>query len=92
MFAIVEISATQHQVEPGQKIKVAKLEEEVGKALKFDKVLLFNDDKGKVTPMEIEFTDIEEEDKTKIVIKEIEYDIELSSSFFSIRTLKKPTL
>jgi len=42
--------------------------------------------------MEIEFTDMEEEDKTKIVMKEIEYDIELSSSFFSIRTLSKPTL
>ena len=50
------------------------------------------DDKGKITPMEIVFTDVEENQKTKIVIKEIEYDIELSSSFFSIRTLKKPTL
>jgi outer membrane lipoprotein-sorting protein len=50
------------------------------------------DDKGKITPMEIVFTDIEENQKTKIVMKEIEYDIELSSSFFSIRTLSKPTL
>ena len=50
------------------------------------------DDKNKITPMEIEFIDINEGNKTKIVIKEIEYDIELSSSFFSIRTLSKPTL
>ena len=42
--------------------------------------------------MEIEFTDIENGDKTKIVRKEIEYNIELSSDFFSIRTLSKPTL
>ena len=50
------------------------------------------DDQGKITPMEIEFTDIVENHKTKIVIKEIEYNIELSSDFFSIRTLSKPTL
>ena len=45
------------------------------------------DDQGKITPMEIEFTDIVQNHKTKIVIKEIEYNIELSSDFFSIRTL-----
>ncbi|MCJ7789326.1 MAG: outer membrane lipoprotein-sorting protein [Candidatus Atribacteria bacterium] len=50
------------------------------------------DDQEKITPMEIEFTDIVENQKTKIVIKEIEYNIELSSDFFSIRTLSKPTL
>jgi uncharacterized protein YihD (DUF1040 family) len=63
---------------------------ELTKTLTINKIKI--DDKDKVTPMEIEFTDMEEEDKTKIVMKEIEYDIELSSSFFSIRTLKKPTL
>ena len=42
--------------------------------------------------MEIEFTDIAENPKTKIVMKEIEYDVELSSGFFSIRTLSKTTL
>jgi outer membrane lipoprotein-sorting protein len=50
------------------------------------------DDQGKITPMEIVFTDIVENHKTKIVIKEIEYNIELASDFFSIRTLSKPTL
>jgi outer membrane lipoprotein-sorting protein len=63
---------------------------ELTKTLTINKIKI--DDKDEVTPMEIEFTDMEEEDKTKIVMKEIEYDIELSSSFFSIRTLKKPTL
>ena len=63
---------------------------ELTKTLTINKIKI--DDKDKVTPMEIEFTDMEEEDKTKIVMKEIEYDIELSSSFFSIRTLSKPTL
>jgi outer membrane lipoprotein-sorting protein len=63
---------------------------ELTKTLTINKIKI--DDKDKVTPMEIEFTDMEEKDKTKIVMKEIEYDIELSSSFFSIRTLKKPTL
>ena len=63
---------------------------ELTKTLTINKVKV--DDNGKVTPMEIEFTDIVENQKTKIVMKETEYDIELSSSFFSIRTLSKPTL
>jgi len=63
---------------------------ELTKTLNIDKIKL--DDNGKVTPMEIEFTDIAENQKTKIVMKEIEYDVELSSGFFSIRTLSKPTL
>jgi len=63
---------------------------ELTKTLTINKVKV--DNNGKVTPMEIEFTDIAENQKTKIVMKETEYDIELSSSFFSIRTLSKPTL
>jgi len=73
-----------------KKVEFYETSNELIKTLTINKIKI--DDKGKVTPMEIEFTDIEEEDKTKIVIKEIEYDIELSSSFFSIRTLSKPTL
>jgi len=53
---------------------------ELTKTLTINKVKV--DDNGKVTPMEIEFTDIAENQKTKIVMKETEYDIELSSSFF----------
>lgn len=73
-----------------KKVEFYETIDELTKTLTINKIKI--DDKNKVTPMEIEFTDMEEEDKTKIVIKEIEYDIELSSSFFSIRTLKKPTL
>ena len=73
-----------------KKVEFYETINELTKTLTINKINI--DDKGKVTPMEIEFTDVEEEDKTKIVIKEIEYDIELSSGFFSIRTLSKPTL
>ena len=73
-----------------KKVEFYDLNENLIKTLEIAKIKI--DDKGKITPMEIVFTDVEENQKTKIVIKEIEYDIELSSSFFSIRTLKKPTL
>jgi len=73
-----------------KKVEFYDISENLIKTLEIDKIKI--DDKGKITPMEIVFTDIEENQKTKIVMKEIEYDIELSSSFFSIRTLKKPTL
>ena len=73
-----------------KKVEFYDMRENLIKTLEIDKIKI--DDKGKITPMEIVFADIEENQKTKIVMKEIEYDIELSSSFFSIRTLKKPTL
>jgi len=63
---------------------------ELTKTLTINKIKV--DDNGKVTPMEIAFTDMLENRVTKIIIKEIEYNVELSSSFFSIRTLSKPTL
>jgi len=73
-----------------KKVEFYETINELTKTLTINKIEL--DDNGKVTPMEIEFTDITENKKTKIVMKETEYDIELSSSFFSIRTLSKPTL
>lgn len=73
-----------------KKVEFYDLNESLIKTFEIAKIKI--DDKGKITPMEIVFTDVEDNQKTKIVIKEIEYDIELSSSFFSIRTLKKPTL
>ena len=73
-----------------KKVEFYDMSENLIKTLEIDKIKI--DDKGKITPVEIVFSDIEENKKTKIVMKEIEYDIELSSSFFSIRTLKKPTL
>lgn len=73
-----------------KKVEFYDINENLIKTFEIAKIKI--DDKGKITPMEIVFTDVEDNQKTKIVIKEIEYDIELSSSFFSIRTLKKPTL
>jgi len=73
-----------------KKVEFYETDSELTKTLTINKIKV--DDNGKVTPMEIEFTDIVENQKTKIVMKETEYDIELSSSFFSIRTLKNPTL
>ncbi|MBU4561829.1 outer membrane lipoprotein-sorting protein [bacterium] len=73
-----------------KKVEFYNMSGNLTKTLEIDKIRI--DDKGKITPMEIAFTDIEKKHKTKIVIKEIEYDVELSSSFFSIRTLSKPTL
>jgi len=73
-----------------RKVEFYETNNELTKTLTINKIKI--DDKDKITPMEIEFIDIENGDKTKIVRKEIEYDIELSSDFFSIRTLSKPTL
>jgi len=73
-----------------KKVEFYDMSENLIKTLEIAKIKI--NDKGKITPMEIVFTDIEKNKKTKIVIKEIEYNVELSSSFFSIRTLSKPTL
>lgn len=43
MYAIVDIAGTQEKVEKGMKLKVPSHEEEPGKALTFDKVLLIAD-------------------------------------------------
>jgi len=72
------------------KVEFYEAGSELTKTLTINKIKV--EDTGKVTPLEIAFTDMVENRVTKIIIKEIEYDVELSSSFFSIRTLKKPTL
>ncbi len=64
--------------------------ENLTKTLEIQKIEI--DEKGKITPLEIEFSDLENKKKTKIIIKEMEYNIDLSSDFFSLRTLSKPTL
>jgi len=73
-----------------KKVEFYNMSENLTKTLEIVQIQI--DENDKITPIEIVFTDIEEDRKTKIVIKEIEYNVELSSSFFSIRTLKKPTL
>jgi large subunit ribosomal protein L21 len=44
MFAVVEIAGTQVTVAPNTKMFVPRLESEIGTTVKFDKVLLKNDD------------------------------------------------
>lgn len=44
MFAVVEIAGTQVTVAPNAKIFVPRLESEIGTTIKFNKVLLKNDD------------------------------------------------
>jgi len=73
-----------------KEVEFYDISENLTKTLEITKIKI--DDKGKITPMEIAFTDTEENKKTKIVIKEMEYNVELSSGFFSIRTLSNPTL
>jgi large subunit ribosomal protein L21 len=48
MYAIVEIAGQQFKVETGKKIFVHRLEAEEGKEIKFDQVLLIEED-GKIT-------------------------------------------
>ncbi|MHC2994666.1 MAG: outer membrane lipoprotein-sorting protein [Candidatus Atribacteria bacterium] len=73
-----------------KRVEFYDMSKNLSKTLEINKIQI--DERGKITPIEIVFTDIEKNHKTKIVIKEIEYDIELPSNFFSIRTLKRPTL
>jgi len=73
-----------------KKVEFYNMSENLTKTLEIVQIQI--DENGKITPIEIVFTDLEKNQKTKIVIKEMEYNVELSSDFFSIRTLKKPTL
>lgn len=49
MYAIVETGGKQFRVIPGEKIKVEKLEVEVGAEVVLDKVLMVSDDSGKIS-------------------------------------------
>ncbi len=46
MFAIVDIAGNQLKVSPSERVFVPKLSEEIGKTVKFDRVLLLADDKN----------------------------------------------
>ncbi|MDE3057285.1 MAG: 50S ribosomal protein L21 [Bacteroidota bacterium] len=46
MFAVVEIAGSQYKVNPADKLYVPKLDNEIGSSVKFDRVLLFADDKS----------------------------------------------
>ncbi len=44
MYAVVESGGKQHQVSPGEQIRVEKLDAEVGSTVEFDKILMLNRD------------------------------------------------
>ena len=73
-----------------KKVEFYKVIEDLTKTLEIVQIQI--DENDKITPIELVFIDLVKNQKTKIVIKEMEYNIELSSDFFSIRTLSKPTL
>ncbi len=43
MFAVIETGGKQYRVIPGMKLKIEKLDAEVGSAITFDKILLVSD-------------------------------------------------
>ncbi|MBU0649144.1 50S ribosomal protein L21 [Patescibacteria group bacterium] len=47
MLAVIKTGGKQYKVEKGDKIKIEKLPEKEGKAIKFDQVLLLADKDGK---------------------------------------------
>lgn len=73
-----------------EKIEFYDLDEQLTKTLEIKEVQI--DENGKITPIKIELNNMIDHHQTKMNIKEIEYDLDLSSSFFSIRTLQKPRL
>ena len=73
-----------------ESVQFYNLDEEHTKTLEFKEVE-FNDE-GKFTPMKMELTNLVDNHQTQMNIKEIEYNLDLSDSFFTIRTLQKPKL
>jgi large subunit ribosomal protein L21 len=49
MKAVIHTGGKQYLISPGEKIKIEKLEIEVGKSVSFDKVLLLEDEKGNLS-------------------------------------------
>ena len=46
MFAVIETGGKQYRVSPGQKLKIEKLEKQIGDAFHFDRVLLVAPENG----------------------------------------------
>jgi outer membrane lipoprotein-sorting protein len=73
-----------------EKVEFFDLDGQHTKTLEIQEVKF--DDEGRFTPMKMQITNLADNHQTQMNIKEIEYDLDLSSSFFSIRTLQKPVL
>lgn len=72
-FAIIETGGKQYKVQPGQKLKIEKLEQKSGDNFSFDKILLVADDENvKVGTPYVEGARVEakvlRQDKHKTVI------------------------
>lgn len=72
------------------KVEFFDLEGTFTKMLEIKEVKI--DEEGKNTPIKIEITNIIDNHKTILNIKDIEYDLQLAGDFFSIRTMQKPKL
>jgi hypothetical protein len=73
-----------------EKVEFYSLEGTLDKTLEIKEIEI--DDNNKITPIKIEITNIQDNHRTILNIKEIVYDLELASDFFSIRTMQKPKL
>ena len=73
-----------------EEVEFYNLNEEKTKTLQIKEIK--KDEEGKITPIVLEINNLKENHQTRMNIQEIEYDLDLSSSFFSIRTLRKPRL
>ena len=73
-----------------EKVEFYNLDGTFSKTLEIKEIEI--DDNNKITPIEIEITNVLDNHKTILNIKEIDYDLELSGDFFSIRTMQKPKL
>ena len=73
-----------------EKVEFYSLEGTLDKTLEIKEIEI--DDNNKITPIKIEITNIQDNHRTILNIKEIVYDLELAGDFFSIRTMQKPKL
>ena len=73
-----------------EKVEFYDMNEQLAKTLAIKEVKI--DENNRITPIKIELNNITDSHQTKMNIKEIEYNSDLSSSFFSIRTLQRPRL
>ena len=73
-----------------EKVEFYDLDEQLIKTLEIKEVKF--DEAGKFTPMEMEMNDMIDKHQTRMNIKEIDYNLDLSDNFFTIRTLRRPRL
>ncbi len=73
-----------------EKVEFYDMNEQLAKTLEIKEVKI--DENNRITPIKIELNNITDSHQTKMNIKEIEYNLDLSASFFSIRTLQRPRL